>query len=268
MKRYIYNSLLLFLICSVLTSCTEDVILDLKGVEPKLIIDASFPNGKPCTVLLTTTQDYYDNSPAPVVTGAVITLADNLGNIDTLTEVNSGVYVSPSLIGTPGLTYTLNIESKGKQYSSTADFPYTVDIDSIYFMDIKMGDKNFYTPVIIYQDPPDIENFYYSSISVNGKRLRTIFLNNDEYKDGKRTEYVTGFNSDDNDGDNLKMGDVVEIEMRSINKSAYEFYASLYSTVVANPTSSFSGGAIGCFMTYGSSTIQAQIKTSNTVIRE
>lgn len=269
MNKIIYTPLLFFSICLLLSSCTEDVILDLKSTEPKLIIDASFLENDVCTVLLTTTKDYYDNSSSqPIVTGATITLSDDLGNIEILDEVQAGTYVSSSLVGTSGITYTLSVESKGKSYNSTAYFPYTVPIDSIYFLDMKIGTKDYYSPVIVYQDPPNVANYYYSSISVNGRWLKTVYVNDDKYKDGKRVDNILGFNPSDNHDNKLIKGDLVGVEMRTINQSAYEFYSSLFSTVTANPASSFSGGAIGCFMTYGSSSIQATISDSNTLVKQ
>lgn len=268
MKTSIYNILLISVLSISFYSCTENVVLDLRSAKPQLIIDASFPEDDACIVSLSTTQDYYDNSPQPMVTGATVTLSDGLGNSETLYEVRDGIYASPTLVGTPGLTYTLNVESEGKLYSSTAKFPLTVPIDSIYFLNIKVGSNDFYSPVVIYNDPPNIDNYYFYTLTVNGKRLKTIFINNDKYKDGKETDYILGFNSADNDDNDLAIGDDVVVEMSTINQSAYDFYASLYSTVTGNPISSFSGGAIGCFMTYGSSSIQTTISDDNTVVRK
>lgn len=266
MKKNIY--ILFTIACSMLfVSCEKIVDLDLRTIDPRLVIDATMQEGNPCIVYLNLTQDYYNNEKSPTVSGGIITLSDDTGNTETLVEIVPGVYTSQEMIGMSNETYTLNVSVKGKTYTAKSTLMETVPIDSLYTYNIEIGKEHFYSPAIIFQDPVGAENYYYSKVFVNGRRLSTVYLSNDEYKNGKIMNDVLFYDRADNNDDDLEIGDEIKVEMRTIDKGAYDYLLSMSYSVAAggatNPISNFSGGVLGWFSAYGLSTREMVIAEDN-----
>jgi|APTNR8051073442_1049403.scaffolds.fasta_scaffold00319_6 hypothetical protein len=79
----------------------------------------------------------------PPVTGALVSLRDDLGRTAIYHETEPGVYkLDGSVIqGTPGRTYTLRIENRGKVYESKPEtMPQKIEADSSFFA---IGNQNF-----------------------------------------------------------------------------------------------------------------------------
>lgn len=266
MKKYIYILLTVVFTMS-LVSCEEIVDLDLRSVDPLLVIDATIKENAPCVVLLSTTQDYYNNSSVPTVSGGIITLSDDAGNTEVLIESMPGVYQSHAMFGTANKTYTLNVKVGDDSYTATSKLLETVAIDSLYIYNIEVGTEHFYSPTVIFDDPADVKNYYYYTTFVNGARLSTIYVGNDEYKNGRNTHEILFFDKEDNDDRVLEIGDTIRVEMRTIDSGAYDFYLTMMYSVAAgggtNPISNFSGEVLGCFSAYGLSTREIIIDESN-----
>jgi len=72
-------------------------------------------------------------------------ISDNAGNRDTLTEipVGSGTYLTHTIQGVIGRTYTLDIKNEGKDYTAISTIPTPVILDSIF---IQVNPPNFPAP--------------------------------------------------------------------------------------------------------------------------
>lgn len=132
-----YKLFVLIIICGNLITCVEPYSPELDSFESLLVVDAMLTNEcKSNFVHLYRTESAADNNPV-LVSGAFVTIKDNLGNQITLDEKTKGVYSTDSLsfAGEAGRTYTLYIMTdNGEEYESDPCYLYPVqDIDSIYF---------------------------------------------------------------------------------------------------------------------------------------
>lgn len=249
-----------------LSSCEEIIDLNLKPSEPKDVINASISPGQPCMVILSKSQDFNDNSPYDYISNAYIELTDNEGNSEVLREsiVEPGFYFSMSQ-GVVNRTYTLKVTIDEKNYEATATIPNPVEPYRIYIYDIKVGNEHWYSPCVVFDDPADEDNYYYTIVYVNGNLMNTFYLDDDKYRNGvKGVENILFFNDEDNNDEELKAGDHIRVDMQTLDKGMYDYYNTLTSVVEGtNPTTNISGGAYGNFKAYNTSTIEMTISETD-----
>ena len=269
-KHYIYT----FIATICLYSCEKVVDLNLDTIEPRLVIDASLSaNGSSsasgCFAILTKTQNFNSPGMPELVSDATVTLTDNTTSITTALTFDSGSgrYRTPIAIIT-GRSYTMTVIYEGATYSATETVPDAVPIDELYFIRIKMGkeDDPYMMPTIVFMDPPIERNYYKCILYVNDRRMSTVYLNDDEYKNGKRFPWSLFFDSSDNNDDELKIGDKVRVEMSSLAYGSYFYFQTLTSVAAGggtNPISNFSGDVLGVLKAYADSSIEEVISESN-----
>jgi hypothetical protein len=135
-KRSVIFSFILILSMA-LIRCIDPYYPKLEKYQSLLVVDAMLTNSeKPAYVRLTRTTETLEE-PLPMVSGASVSITDDLGNSTTLTEVSAGIYQSDilSLRGTPGREYRLRIHTEdGKEYeSSSCLLNEARDIDTVYW---------------------------------------------------------------------------------------------------------------------------------------
>lgn len=271
-KHFIY----LLIIAFGFNACEKVVDLDLRTIEPRLVIDASLsesntsPSGG-CYAILTKTQDFNSDEIPQPIGGATITLTDNVAKITVPLqfENESGIYRTHMSI-VSGRSYTMAVEYEGETYTATETVPHAVSIDSLYMIRIKMGkeDDPFMMPTIIFNDPEGERNYYCSVLYVNDKRMRSVYLQDDQYKDGKPFPWVMPFDSSDNNDKELKVGDNIKVEMSSLAYGSYYYLQTLYPVAAGggvNPISNFSGGVLGFLKAHAYSSIEKEITESDIV---
>ncbi|MCA6073607.1 DUF4249 domain-containing protein [Fulvivirga sedimenti] len=139
MKKVLHIPLVAIVMLIACWACEDQVTLDLPDAPPVLVVDA-FLNDKPGDqkIILTMTQPYFSNSLPTGVSGAVVQVEDDLGNIFTFNEgVTAGEYIwSPQageLIGTVGRTYQLTVENEGTTYQAVSEMKRVPEVDSVFF---------------------------------------------------------------------------------------------------------------------------------------
>ncbi|MGI4867050.1 MAG: DUF4249 domain-containing protein [Janthinobacterium lividum] len=258
-----YSRFLLALTLLASTACEKVVNLDLKTTTSQLVIEGNLADdGHPCLVTLSRSANYTDTNTFQAVSGATITLADNAGGLETLRESTStpGQYAGAALLGVPGRTYTLRVETGGTAYVATSTLPASVvPIDQLSTQLSVIGNKNIQA-VVDYTDPAGLGNSYLFRQYRNGRLNNAIFVQNDQFTDGKHVSLVLrvmgGNASDPNDLNKLVSGDSLRVEMQNIDANVYEYFRTLNlilttnpatATTPANPKSNFSGGILGYF---------------------
>src|ERR1035437_2386667 len=120
--------------CLFLSSCEKVITIDLNTVNPKMIVEGNNTNQPgPYLIKLSHSVNYYDPNVFPAVTGATVTISDNAGNTDLLSEIAPGNYITDSIKGIEGRTYFLKIVADGNTYTATSTMSFHVPIDSISF---------------------------------------------------------------------------------------------------------------------------------------
>ncbi|AMR26859.1 hypothetical protein A0257_06890 [Hymenobacter psoromatis] len=246
-------------------SCQKVVTLNLKDATPQLIIEANLADdGHPCAVQLSQSVDFTQTNTFPPVRGAVITLSDDAGHSETIAETSvPGQYRGSTVLGQPGRRYTLRVQASGQSYVAASTLPGPV----VPFTGLHAQKSNFGNNIQLvpeYQDPAGMPNFYLFRQYRNGLLNPAIFLQNDEFTDGKANTRGLGGGGGGggNNGNNntdvnkLATGDSVRVEMQNVDSTTYNYFRTLnlllqnnplLSTAPANPKTNFSGGAQGYF---------------------
>ena len=134
-RRYV---IFLFLILTLtVIQCIDPFTPKLDKYKSLLVVNAMLTDEEvPGYVRISRTTGTLDEAP-PAVTGARVTITDNMGNNTTLSEVSAGFYKTDSLtfIGVAGREYTLKIQTEdGKEYESEPGILNKArDIDTLYF---------------------------------------------------------------------------------------------------------------------------------------
>jgi hypothetical protein len=248
MRRIIPYILILF------CSCQKVVTLNLTSAPPQLIIQGNITDTQgPDTVKIMRSVNFYADNNFPNVGGATVIISDNNGARETLTEIAKGIYITNTLKGTPGNTYTLVATVNDTTYTATSTMPKPVDLDSVTFLISSTFQKDKITAVANFQDPVGIDNYYRFQEHINGALYtRTFFAFSDRLSDGRyvnlnlRTDTI-----------NIHPGDLLQVDMFSVDKNDYNYFFELSQSTTtgafgtnaspSNPVTNISNGAYGYF---------------------
>jgi hypothetical protein len=246
-----------------LSSCEKVVSIDLNKAAPHLVIEGIVTDQQnPSSVTLSLTGNYFEPSLVfPPVSGAMVVLTDDQGQRDTLREVISGTYISTTIQGIAGRTYTLSVTSEGKEYDGTSSMPDKVLIDSLYALPrVAFDGDRGYDIYVMFKDPPQPGNYY----RINARSSALIPADS---IDGRRYRLFTDKLTNGNEmaeriraGRNVNPGDTITVELLSIDKAAYDYFHTLSdilssdraatSLSPANPNTNLSNGPLGYFAAY------------------
>ncbi len=138
MNRYKY--LFLSLVAVSLIACDDVVDIDLNSSEPVLVVDAWLNNESQAQeIKLTLTRPYFDNSAAPVIDNATVTVLNKNKGVSLNFQFSN---FTQSYLWTPGLgetigdigdNFELEIIHQGVTYTSSTELFPAPAVDSITF---------------------------------------------------------------------------------------------------------------------------------------
>lgn len=237
------------------TSCVETVQLDLRSVEPQLVIEGKITDSDTDNeVKLTFTQDFQEPNDFPPITSASVMVTDlTTGESEQLTQTFSGVYSIQQLKGKVGHTYKMEVKYNGTTYEATSTIPNKVPFEELKYQEVSRFQTNI-RMVAVYDDPKDATNYYrWATIGTDGIRSRAYFVRSDAFNNGNRIEQVI------DSGMDIELGDKITIEMQCIDKATFEYFLTLgkqqgqglnSGSSGVNPPTNITGGALGYFGAY------------------
>jgi len=255
-------------------SCTERIDVDLDESYIRLVVDGAITTDTMAhTVRLSKTSSYYYNMPAPMVTGASVSITDG-NRTFKLKENSPGIYrTASSVYGVTGKTYTLNITLSGPiggyvEYSASSTIYPVTRLDSIgLLLHPDWSTSGIWEVTCYAQDPPTFD-YYRFLVSKDGvmvsDTLNEWFVTDDKYFNGNYANGATiAYLEQDLPEVGLRPGDKITVEMNSIGKDYAEFLWAaqtelfgsnpLFSGPPANVTGNISHGAVGFFAAYSCS---------------
>ncbi len=265
MKNSLKISFLLIILT--LVSCQKVINIDLKDSEPVIVIEGEVNEGDSLhTIVISKSVKFGATNSFPWVKGAVVTLSDNIGNSEVLSEVTDGKYSSTEfkIKGVQGRIYSLKVEVEGKTFIASSTIPYRVNLDDIQLIDNNFEGNGAKTPVPVRQDPFGVQNNYLfdlyilrSKDNLGWVRDSGVLVLDDVYSDGVKTQQpIFGTIS------SFKPGDSIRITMKCIDRNIYKYFYSLSlngpngAATPANPISNFSGGCLGYFSAQTKQTLE------------
>ena len=247
-----------FLVLMCCPACTKVINLSVPNAATQIVIEGNVTNGPgPYQVSITTTVPFSADNNFPTVDGAQVTITDNAGLYDSLTETAPGIYSTQGhWVGQPGNTYTLHVSVNGSSYTGTSTMPQPVNLDTVTFVQVSRLKKAVIEAEPNFQDPPGVGHYYQFAETINGSPLNKIFVFSDRLSAGN---YIRQPLSDDSA--HLEAGDYLSLNMYCVDKNTYNYFnelaqqqhtgsfvAVMFTDVApANPNNNLSGGALGYF---------------------
>ncbi|NLR90249.1 MULTISPECIES: DUF4249 family protein [Flammeovirga] len=245
MRKYVFIFSLLIAFCY---SCEEPIVLNLPSGPQRTVIDANVSESEYISrVILSRSLGFNDTTTFPAIENAsVVLFATNFGNT-TFPFTYSGtfdygaLYTPQSQVTlVPKQFYTLNVFLPGSEfeqdtlYQAQVRMPTVVPIQDVNFRYEPSEDRYY---VRIYFLDPEKENNYYSwrvSQKINGEFIlltpARVPISTDQGIDGKEVfvEYpYTSFTTED----------TIQVHLKSLDQSAYNYYVSLNNLIEASGTS-------------------------------
>ena len=238
------NTLLPFLLL-ILISCEDIITPELPTNDPILVVDAWLNNlNEQQKIILSSTQDYLDSTSSPSVSGAIVQVSDDQGNVFDFVESVPGEYVwQPTILknnlGDVGSSYTLNIQYDGKEIIAQSTMNRTSTIDSVNFVRGQFPEGSYYAEFWS-REEVGIGDAYWIKSYVNGiyqNGLDDIITCIDAGASSEGAVIdgipfippirrgITRFETDD-DGDFISPfneGDSLYVEIHSVTYEAFDF---------------------------------------------
>ena len=252
-------------LAAIFTSCEKVVEVDLNNSAPRVVIEASLmPGTNLFTVQVTQTGDYFTATDPTPINNASVVLQEENGTPTAIPFEAKGHY-SKTITAQEGKSYTLTVTIGDKTYEAKSYLPPVVPLDALTLEEAplqSLGSKDTTFNVYInFTDPAVVANNYRLLITVNDTLVpmsEELVVFNDKNIDGNTVNTNASFST-------FKRGDYISIEMQSIDAKVYDFYFTLsnilldnggFSAAPANPNTNFTGGALGCFVAYSSSSAE------------
>lgn len=258
MKHGRITYLLLFTAMALVTSCQKVISLKLNNAAPQLVIEGNLTNVYGVQyVVISKSVAFTATDNFPPVTGADVSITDNTtGIVYKFKEDTLGIYSFYPMIGVAGTTYTLNVTTGGQTYTASSTMPAPVMFDSVTTRNAILESSNTRILTVNYQDPPTQTNYYRFAVAVDGQGSGNIFVDDDQFTNGRYVRQDLFQNSPD-----VHAHDTVSVEMQCIDKPIYTYWYSLGQqqlsgpgggTAPSNPPSNFNNNALGYFSAHTS----------------
>ncbi len=242
--KIIFPTLLLLFF---LISCEEEIDVDFHPSDPRIVIEGQIQLDSLATVRITESKSFGSDNVYNIIDNAVVMIDDDNGNCEVLTQNAFGLYVAHKTKGVVGRTYYLTVKVDEEIYNSESTLPTFVPITTVSMYDMPILGYPF--PMVTFQDPPIEENYYRCRYYVNGKRIMiddNVIDTKD--KNGFMVERTLPIYKNLNDDKDIVRGDLIRVELYSIDKNVYRYFEALNTT--NNPASNIKGGALGYFSAY------------------
>ena len=276
----------LFIASLILTSCEKGVTFDLDESSPKLVVEATIETNQPPIVILTKSQNFFDQITPDILVGNFVRNAEVYVSNGTFTHKlkEDSIHLSNSyyfyfystdssnlltaFTGQTNTQYSLRIVSGGNEFTSTTRIPaLTRSLDSLFWKQapgindsnkvalmVRATDQAGYGDYIRYFTKRNSEPFY--------PALNSVY--DDQIIDGTSYEIEVERGVDRNqdlpdDYSLFDKGDTVTLKLSQIDKGTYDFWRTMefsYASIgnpFATPTkvlSNVSNGALGYFGGY------------------
>jgi hypothetical protein len=245
-------------------ACTEEIEIELDDSFTRLVVEGGITNeAGPHSISLSYTGSYYENATAAKAEGARLRISDG-NQVYALTETEPGLYQSgPELVGVPGNTYTLFIDSvwlddRYQFFTASCFMPEVPPVDSI---------RIAYNPswdiwgVHLYAwDPPSKEHYlfrvYKNGLLMSDTIDEYIVINDDffngNYTFGVMVQWLEVYEAQSGDSISLEMGSITREYANFIEdvQAQTGFNSPLFSGPPANIRGNIDNGAIGFFWAY------------------
>lgn len=196
MDKLIY----ILILCTVISSCTKEVLVDIPEGEEKLVVDGRIETGEPPVVLLTRSNNIYTETSGnllleSLVSGATVTVSDGSNSVvldeicsqnlpegseeiiatflnidpEELDDANICFYSTSntSIFGQVGKTYALEIDFEGKTYNASTQILQPHPLDALYWKEDEDSPNNGYSWMTLSDPPGQFDAYFWECRRIN-----------------------------------------------------------------------------------------------------
>lgn len=237
-----------------LWSCEETIQVNLKNDSPKIVIECCITNEEdPVVVKISKSQAFFDQSNFIPVEKAAVQL-EYLSVKEKLIEKGNGYYVASKTKGISGRAYTLTVTTNGETFGATVELPNSIPIDTVYFEPALF--KNDSLNIFVgFKDPAVTENYYRIKIYRNRRyAVNDYFLITDAFSNGEKIVAPIYYRY-------FAPKDTVIVELLNLERCTWRYFKGISESIQqginsqapGNPPTNLTGGALGIFGAWGSS---------------
>ena len=203
------------------TNCEDVIDVDLNDKEPRLVIDAPirwFKNttGNEQSIRLSLSAPFFDDS-VPPANGATVFITDSNNTVFDFAEDGlTGFYRNNTFTPVIDETYTLTVIYEGETYTGTETLKSVVPIEFVEQEDEGGFSGEDIELKAFYNDPANIENFYFFEFLNDIPTVPTLEVYEDRFTDGNQ---IFGFYTEED----LEAGNIVTIRNYGISERFYEY---------------------------------------------
>lgn len=261
-----YKKIILLAHLLLLVACEEVIEVELDDADPQIVIEAKVSdNSDNNKVSITLSTDFYEPSEYESISQAEIVVTEANGESYVFSETSSGLYTSENLTASVGSMYSITVNYNDITYSAQSTLKQRLTIDSLQITEEegRFSDDLRYEIHCYFQDHPGYEDYARLKIYVNGEENNGVFVYEDRLSDGNSIELNRFELNQEDDEDKLKPGDLITIELLTIDEAAYEYFSTLESVLASsgeggiaggstpgNPTTNWDNDALGYFSAY------------------
>ncbi len=214
--------------------CEKDVILDLARKEGAfLIVDANISdNGNRQWIILSKSSSYYDVGKGEPFTGADVKISDGERIFlfsESKEESLRGYYYSDQItFWLKEGTYNLVISTPEKKFTATSIYRKLPILDSLtlalsFATELGFTRDTIYNILAHFRQLPAPNEYYLFNLYVNDTLL-TVRPNEKGLVSDENLKEYTSLSVLNINNQNIKPGDKLTLEMRSISRENFEFY--------------------------------------------
>lgn len=240
-----------------LSSCEKVIDVNLNDADRVYVIEGQITNFAGMNyVRVSKSDNFYQTQDFKQISGATVSVSDEIGNLTVFTESEPGLYVSNSFTANSYTTYNLSVLIGTEEITATTYMPGNTMIDSIPYRENQGGFfGDGYTAFLYWTDDANEENYYrYKNYK---KSITDLYFTPDESisitEDALFNGIGTGIPLFSR---NFDLGDTVIVDLMEIDKHNYKYWYALsqvnsgQSAAPGNPVSNLSGDALGYFGAY------------------
>ena len=241
-----------------LAGCEHEMEMDYHEAERLYVVEGAVTDEN-TQIRITRTRPMTGSDTQNFIANAQVVVSSDDGQRDTAIYASKGYYVSATR-GVPGKEYRLEVNVGGQRFTSTSVMQPKPAMSScrmvwkelmsmrLLFLDMKIADF------------ADQTNYYYVHVYRNGYSYRWT-VERDIGNPGGDLQVLFACCSDENlnkgssqpaDTDVMCEGDRIRIEVRAIDRRAYDYLSSMEQMPNSgtNPIPNFEGGCLGYFSAY------------------
>ncbi|MCB0568198.1 MAG: DUF4249 domain-containing protein [Phaeodactylibacter sp.] len=212
-----------------LLACTEEATLEGPNGLGAVVVEGRINRGEGATVVLTRTASPGGPAVFSLVTGARVSLEDNLGHREELLHLGSGHYHSFNIQGETAVSYTLTIETADEKITGHSVMPaIPIVVDSAIHQQGHDENGHLYSSIVLYfQDPPGQADYAWIRVYVTHPLLskKYYFFYNDEGADGQYRELPLALPM------LLYYGQTARVELFQADRQTYGFFQAVLERV-------------------------------------